>query len=231
MPEKFKILIAEDDLNLGTVFSEYLSMKGYEVKLCEDGEQGLAAFKKQHFDLCILDIMMPKMDGFSLASEIRKINKKVPFIFLTAKSLNEDKIKGFELGADDYITKPFVMEELILRLKAILRRTQNGSTQASSDRFKIGKFDFNASEQLLTMGSYQQNLTTKESALLKLLCLNINDVLKREVALKMIWANDDYFNARSMDVFITKLRKYLSGDATLEIKNIHGEGFKLLIKN
>lgn len=231
MPEKFKILIAEDDTNLGTVFSEYLSLKGYEVKLCEDGEQGLLSFKRHHFDLCILDIMMPRMDGFSLATEIRKINKKVPFIFLTAKSLNEDKIKGFELGADDYITKPFVMEELILRIKAILRRTQNGNTQASSDRFKIGKFDFNASEQLLTMGSQQHNLTTKESALLKLLCLNINDVLKREVALKMIWANDDYFNARSMDVFITKLRKYLSEDPSLEIKNIHGEGFKLLVKS
>ncbi|MBL4716697.1 MAG: DNA-binding response regulator [Bacteroidetes bacterium] len=229
MPEKIKILLAEDDPSLGTIFTEYLQLKGFEVTLCIDGELGLEEFKKSIYDLCILDIMMPKMDGFTLAKEIRSMNKNVPFIFLTAKSMREDKIQGFELGADDYITKPFIMEELLLRIKAILRRTSGGKDGKANNTFEVGKYNFDASQQMLEINKKEQHLTTKESELLKMLCLNVNEVLKREVALKMIWGDDDYFTARSMDVFITKLRKYLSGDSNIQIMNVHGQGFKLLV--
>ncbi|MBL4655941.1 MAG: response regulator transcription factor [Bacteroidia bacterium] len=229
MPEKINILLAEDDPSLGTIFTEYLQIKGFEVTLCVDGELGLEEFKKSTYDLCILDIMMPKMDGFTLAKEIRSMNKNVPFIFLTAKSMKEDKIQGFELGADDYMTKPFIMEELLLRIKAILRRTSSGKNGKANNTFEVGKYNFDANQQMLKLNKKEQHLTTKESELLKMLCLNINEVLKREVALKMIWGDDDYFTARSMDVFITKLRKYLSEDSNIQIMNVHGQGFKLLV--
>lgn len=231
MPERPKILLTEDDHNLGTLLAEYLELKGYSVNLCIHGKAGFIAFQKEPFDICILDVMMPQKDGFTLAKEIRSINSKIPIIFLTAKSLKEDKIEGFNLGADDYITKPFSMEELLLRIKAILRRVHNGNQMtASIKQFKIGKFMLDSKEQTLTFGKKIQHLTTKESELLKMLCMNLNEVSKRDMLLKTIWLNDGYFAARSMDVFITKLRKLLEADPNVEIINIHGIGFKLIVK-
>ncbi|MBN4049765.1 response regulator transcription factor [Bacteroidales bacterium AH-315-N07] len=228
---KTRILLAEDDPNLGVVFSEYLRVKGFEVQLCEDGNIAYTAFRNHDFDVCILDIMMPNKDGFTLAKDIRSCNKNIPIIFLTAKSMNQDKIKGFNIGCDDYITKPFHMEELLLRLKAILRRSQNGNLSTSgSNNFMIGKYKFDAHQQSLAINDKDQKLTAKESELLKLLCLNMNDILNREAALNMIWGENDYFNGRSMDVFITKLRKYLGDDPEIEIMNVHGKGYKLIVK-
>jgi len=228
---KYKILLVEDDPNLSLVLQDYLELMGYNITLCRDGEQGASAFKNQFFDLCILDIMMPKKDGFTLAEEIRKINKEIPIIFLTAKSLKEDRVKGFRIGGDDYVTKPFSTEELNFRIKAILKRCQPKYVMPDSSDlekvYKIGRLTFDAVNLTITSGKNEQKLTRKEAALLKLLCINKNKILTREVALKTVWGDDDYFIGRSMDVFITKLRKYLKEDPTISITNIHGTGFKL----
>ena len=224
-----KILLAEDDENLGALLREYLVAKGFKTSLFVNGELALEGFKKDKYDICILDVMMPKMDGFTLAREIKKINSTIPFIFLTAKSLKDDIIEGFTLGADDYMTKPFSMEELIFRIKAILRRTNKNNVSETNEKFTIGDFEFDSQKQILKYGDKEQKLTTKESDLLRLLCSNMNNVLERNFALKTIWLEDSYFNARSMDVYITKLRKYLKADSSIQILNIHGKGYKLIV--
>lgn len=224
-----KILLAEDDENLGALLREYLNAKGFKTDLYVNGEFALQGFKKNGYQLCILDIMMPKMDGYTLAREIRKLNSGVPFIFLTAKSLKEDVIEGFSLGADDYMTKPFSMEELLFRIKAILRRTETNNISEQNEKYQIGDYIFDSQKQILQYNDKIQKLTTKESELLKLLCNNMNNVLERNFALKTIWQEDSYFNARSMDVYITKLRKYLKEDPSIQILNIHGKGYKLIV--
>ena len=225
-----KLLIVEDDPNLGQVLSEYLSMKGFTTDLATNGDEGMNSFRSDNYDLIILDIMMPKKDGFTLAREIRIIDKNVPIIFLTAKSLKEDTIKGLKIGADDYMTKPFSMEELLLRIKAILRRSSSSDAVLNSEQaeFSYGNFSFNSEQQVLKIKGKDIKLTTKESHLLKLLCVNFNKTLTRTVALKAIWGDDSYFNARSMDVYITKLRKHLKEDESIRILTMHGEGFKLI---
>ena len=222
-----KILLCEDDENLGMLLREYLAAKGYEAELCADGEAGFKAFLKTKFDICVLDVMMPKKDGFTLAQEIRQANAEIPIIFLTAKTLKEDILEGFKLGADDYITKPFSMEELVLRIEAILRRVK-GKKGKEVTVYKIGKFTFDTQRQVLFTDDRSENLTTKESELLSLLCAHMNEILERNFALKTIWIDDNYFNARSMDVYITKLRKKLKDDPNIEIINIHGKGYKLI---
>jgi two-component system OmpR family response regulator len=230
--EKMNILLAEDDANLGRLLKEYLEAKEYNVSLASNGKEGFDLFKKEKYDLCLLDVMMPVKDGFTLAKEIRSMNADIPIVFLTAKSMKEDAIEGFNVGADDYITKPFSMEELLLRLKAILRRTKNQSLEKSSqEEFPIGKYHFNHTTQSLTHGEEKQKLTSKEADLLKLLCINTNNILDRTFALNTIWKDDSYFNGRSMDVYIAKLRKYLKDDPKVEILNIHGKGFKLLVNS
>ena len=224
-----KVLLAEDDENLGTLLREYLIAKDLDTNLFVNGELALEGFKKGKYDLCILDVMMPKMDGFTLAREIKKINSNIPFIFLTAKSLKDDVIEGFTVGADDYMTKPFSMEELLFRIKAILRRANNNNNSELNEKFTIGDYEFDSQKQILRYAEKDQKLTTKESELLKLLCNNMNNVLERNFALKTIWLEDSYFNARSMDVYITKLRKYLKEDPSIQILNIHGKGYKLIV--
>ncbi|MFH0894277.1 MAG: response regulator transcription factor [Bacteroidota bacterium] len=224
-----KVLLAEDDPNLGSLLKEYLEAKGYLATLCINGEEAYQKYRKENFDICVLDIMMPVKDGYTLAKEIRKADPRIPIIFLTAKSLKQDAIEGFNAGADDYITKPFSMEELLVRMKAILRRTLlTEKESADRDHFQIGKFQFTFNTQLLKMGDQQQKLTSKEAELLRMLCWNMNNVVDRSDALKMIWEDDSYFNARSMDVYITKLRKYLKEDPSVELVNVHGKGFKLM---
>ncbi|HXB40247.1 MAG TPA: response regulator transcription factor [Bacteroidia bacterium] len=228
--EKVKILLAEDDANLGILLQEYLEAKGYAVKLAKNGKEGYDLFCKQEYDLCLLDVMMPLKDGFTLAKEIRQSNKQVPIIFLTAKSMKEDTIDGFNAGGDDYITKPFSMEELMLRIQAILRRSMK--TQAVENdkvEFSLGRYRFNTEKQMLVCDENEIKLTTKEVQLLRLLVLNKNEVVDRAFTLKTIWHDDNYFNSRSMDVYITKLRKYLKHDQKVEIVNVHGKGFKLLV--
>ena len=220
MDEKLKILLCEDDENLGMLLREYLQAKGYMAELCPDGEAGYKAFMKTKFDICVLDVMMPKKDGFTLAQEIRQANAEIPIIFLTAKTLKEDILEGFKIGADDYISKPFSME-------AILRRVR-GKKNKESTIYHIGQFTFDTQKQLLTIGEKQTKLTTKENELLALLCSHANEILQRDFALKTIWIDDNYFNARSMDVYITKLRKHLKDDDQIEIINIHGKGYKLI---
>lgn len=227
--EKTKILLAEDDENLGSLLREYLQAKSFEAHWLSDGEKAYKSFEKNRYDICILDIMMPNKDGITLAREIRMIDPEMPIIFLTAKSMKEDVLEGFSVGADDYMTKPFSMEELISRIEAILRRTQGSGQQNKQTEFDIGQFHFDANKQLLTLESNSVKLTTKESELLKLLCNNANNVLERNFALRSIWIDDNYFNARSMDVYITKLRKYLKDDPAVEILNIHGKGYKLIM--
>ena len=222
-----KILLCEDDENLGMLLREYLQAKGFVAELCADGEAGFKAFLKTKFDICVLDVMMPKKDGFTLAQEIRSANTDVPIIFLTAKTLKEDILEGFKLGADDYITKPFSMEELVFRIEAILRRTK-GKKSRESTVYRLGQFTFDTQKQLLQIGEKQTKLTTKENELLALLCSHSNEILQRDFALKTIWIDDNYFNARSMDVYITKLRKHLKDDPQIEIINIHGKGYKLI---
>ncbi|GAO28035.1 response regulator transcription factor RprY [Geofilum rubicundum] len=227
MEKEYKILLTEDDENLGMLLREYLVAKGYETDLLPDGEAGYDAFMSKKYDVCIFDVMMPKKDGFTLAKEIRMVNTEVPIIFLTAKSMKEDIFQGFKIGADDYLTKPFSMEELLFRIEAILRRTKG--TLASQDVFQIGKYKFDTQKQQLIDGEKVVKLTTKESELLKLLCNNANKVLERNFALKTIWVDDNYFNARSMDVYITKLRKHLKDEPSVEILNVHGKGYKLVM--
>ena len=227
MEEKQSILLCEDDENLGMLLREYLQAKGYNAELCADGDAGFKAFLKGKFDICVLDVMMPIKDGFTLAQEIRAANSNVPIIFLTAKTLKEDILEGFKIGADDYITKPFSMEELVFRIEAILRRVC-GKKNKESSVYKIGRFQFDTQKQLLSIDGQQTKLTTKESELLGLLCAHANEILQRDFALKTIWIDDNYFNARSMDVYITKLRKHLKADESIEIINIHGKGYKLI---
>lgn len=235
-----KVLLVEDDPNLGQILREYLDLKGYRTDLARDGEQAFRIFQQNQdredaYDLCLLDVMLPKKDGFSLAKDIRMVNKNVPIIFLTAKSMKEDTLEGFRVGADDYMTKPFSMEELLMRIKAILRRSQPTADGAAKEnnRFRIGDFTFDADQQLLQREEAsrvveQHKLTSKEAELLRLLSINKNQTLERSLALKMIWHDDTYFNARSMDVYITKLRKYLRNDPGVEIINVHGTGFRLM---
>jgi DNA-binding response OmpR family regulator len=224
------ILLAEDDPNLSMVLQDYLEMLGYQTHLSVNGEDGLKAFNENEFHLCILDVMMPKMDGFTLAENIRKKNSEVPIIFLTAKSLKEDRIKGFQTGCDDYITKPFSTEELSLRIEAILRRCmlqKEAGTVSEGASYTIGAYTFDAGNMALKHASGDRTLTRKETALLRILARNKNKLVNREFILKEVWGNDDYFLGRSMDVFIAKLRKYLKEDAGLSITNVHGAGFKL----
>ena len=228
MEDNIKIMLCEDDENLGMLLREYLQAKGFSAELFPDGEAGYRAFTKQKYDICILDVMMPKKDGFTLAHEIRQSNADVPLIFLTAKQLKEDILEGFKIGADDYITKPFSMEELVFRVEAILRRVR-GKKNKESSIYKVGNFTFDTQKQLLSIGEKQTKLTTKENELLALLCSHANEILQRDFALKTIWIDDNYFNARSMDVYITKLRKHLKDDPQIEIINIHGKGYKLII--
>ena len=227
MNDRFSILLCEDDENLGMLLREYLNAKGYAADLQPDGEEGYKAFAKNKYDLCVLDVMMPKKDGFTLAKEIRQANAEVPIVFLTAKTLKEDVLAGFKLGADDYLTKPFSMEELTLRLDAILRRTHGKKTK-ESNIYQIGRFSFDSQKQVLTLDDEQIKLTTKESELLALLCIHGGDILQRDIALKTVWTDDNFYNARSMDVYVTKLRKHLKADPDVEIKNIHGKGYKLI---
>lgn len=229
MEQKVKLLLAEDDENLGLLLKEYLVAKGFDATLFPDGEAAYKGFMKDHYDICILDIMMPKKDGFTLAKDIRIVNAEIPVIFLTAKNLKDDVIEGFKLGADDYITKPFSMEELIFRIEAILRRTAQDTQNLNQQIYKLGRYTFDTRKQTLTNGEDVVKLTTKESDLLKLLCQNANKVLERNFALKSIWIDDNYFNARSMDVYITKLRKHLKDEPTVEIINVHGKGYKLIV--
>ena len=227
MDDKLRILLCEDDENLGMLLREYLQAKGYNADLFPDGEVGFKAFLKSKYDLVVTDVMMPRKDGFTLAQEIRQANAEVPIIFLTAKTLKEDILEGFKIGADDYITKPFSMEELTFRIEAILRRVR-GKSNRESTVYMIGRFTFDTQKQILSIGDKQTKLTTKESELLGLLCAHANEILQRDFALKTIWIDDNYFNARSMDVYITKLRKHLKEDDSIEIINIHGKGYKLI---
>ena len=229
--EKAKILLVEDDTNLGIVIKDNLEDKGYKVNLCTDGKIGLQSFYEDRVDLCIFDVMLPKKDGFSLAEEIRQTDQHTPIIFLTAKALQEDRIKGFKVGADDYITKPFSMEEFSLRIEAVLRRCQEiGNRVEDRSEFLLGEYVFSYNNLSLTKNENKQSLTRKEADILRLLCINQNEVLKREIVLNIVWGNDDYFLGRSLDVFITKLRKYLKEDSSVQIANIHGVGFKLVVK-
>lgn len=227
--EQVKILLAEDDANLGLLLKEYLIAKNYNTTLCEDGDKAYDEFLKNPYDLCIFDIMMPYRDGFTLAKDIRLINSEIPIIFLTAKSMKEDVLEGFKLGADDYMTKPFSMEELLVRIEAVLRRTAGVKSENNQEEFKLGRYTFDAKKQHLIDGDTTIKLTTKESELLKLLCNNVNKVLERNLALKTVWSDDNYFNARSMDVYITKLRKHLKEEPSIEIINVHGKGYKLIM--
>ncbi len=227
------ILLVEDDQNFGDVLRSYLEMHEYGVELAKDGEEGLMKYHKGNYDLCILDVMMPKKDGFTVAKEIRENNKDIPLIFLTAKSLKEDVLEGFKIGADDYITKPFNSEELLLRVQAVLRRSgAKVEPEEEVTEFDFGKYHFNYPLRILNYtspeGNSKDNLSPKEAHLLRLFCLHKNQVLPRSVALTKIWGEDNYFTARSMDVFVTKLRKYINKDSDLEIVNIHGNGFRLI---
>lgn len=227
MEERLKLFLCEDDENLGMLLREYLQAKGYDTDLYIDGEVGYKGFVKEKYDLCILDVMMPKKDGITLVKEIRAINSDIPIIFLTAKNMKEDILEGFKAGADDYITKPFSMEELVLRIEAIFRRVKGKKTK-DQQVYQLGNISFDTQKQILTINGESTKLTTKESELLALLCAHANDILERNHALKQIWVDDNYFNARSMDVYITKLRKLLKPDPTIEIINIHGKGYKLI---
>lgn len=227
--KKIHILLAEDDNNLGFVVKDSLKSNGFDVTLCLNGEDALKAFANGTFDICLLDVMMPKKDGFAVAETIRELNKNIPIIFLTAKAMQTDKVKGFTLGADDYITKPFDFQELILRINAILKRSRliTDKEEENIMAYEIGKYHFDIKNQVLTTTNFEQKLTKKETRILTFLCENINDIASREQLLKNIWGNDDYFSGRSMDVFISKIRKYLSEDNNIQILNIHGVGFKL----
>ncbi|HLS70627.1 MAG TPA: response regulator transcription factor [Chitinophagaceae bacterium] len=229
--EKAKVLLVEDDTNLGQVLKNYLELHDYVVELCRDGILGLAAFRREKFDLCILDVMMPNMDGFTLAEEIRAIDADVPLFFLSARNMKDDVIAGYNLGADDYITKPFDSEVLLHKIKAVLKRNQEvGDRLSTQQNFEFGKFKFNSKLRILEAEGEERTLSPKENALLQMLCEFKNDLLPREKALKRIWGSDTYFNGRSMDVYIAKLRKYLSVDDSVSIVNIHGNGFRLLVE-
>ena len=225
-----KILLVEDDPNFGSVLKDYLQINDYEVTLAKNGMEGFEKFRKSDFHLCILDVMMPYKDGFTLAQEIREKDKDVPIIFLTAKALKEDVLKGYKVGADDYLNKPFDSEVLLLKIQAIIqRKTVESVADSNQFEFEIGSFKLNSKLRFLTHGETQIKLSPKENDLLRLLALHINDLMPREIALTKIWRDDNYFTSRSMDVYIAKLRKYLKLDPKVEILNIHGEGFRLVI--
>jgi DNA-binding response OmpR family regulator len=226
---KHTILLLEDDPNLGLIIQEHLTMNGFEASIAGDGAQGLTAFGSKHFDLCLVDVMMPKMDGFTFAREVRRTDQETPLIFLTAKALKEDRIEGLKIGADDYITKPFSMEELLLRIRAVLKRSAPSVQQEDvPPEFFIGSFVFHHPTRTLSRKGKARRLTAREADLLRLLCLHRNAVLDRSDTLKELWGNDSYFNSRSMDVFISKLRRYLKADSSIQILNEHNRGFKLL---
>ncbi|TXE08025.1 response regulator transcription factor [Algoriphagus aquimarinus] len=226
---KAKLLVVEDDPNLGDILQEYLEMKGYEPTLCRDGEEGWNKFKKGKFDLCLLDIMMPKKDGFTLAKEIKKVEENLPILFLTAKNQKDDIIEGLKIGADDYITKPFSMEELLLRVNAILKRTHKSEEINPLKVYSFGGFVLHYDEQFLDGPKGRHKLTSKENELIRLLASEINNLVNRSHALKQIWGDDSYFNARSMDVYLSKIRKILKDDPKVQIITVHGEGFKLIV--
>ena len=231
--DKIHLLLVEDDTNFGSVLKDFLTFNDYEVTHAVDGEDGWKKFNADHYDLCILDVMMPKKDGFTLAKEIRAVNKQVPIIFLTAKSMKADVLRGYQVGADDYLNKPFDSEVLLYKIKAITERGTGEATESNEESqttFEIGSFTFDSKLRTLTNGSEEYKLSPKENALLKLLCQHIGDLMPRELALVRIWKDDNYFTARSMDVYIVKLRKYLKSDPKVSISNIHGEGFRLIIE-
>lgn len=224
---KWKILLVEDDPNLSEVITDYLILSGYEVRCEADGVNALITFKNDNFDLCILDVMLPRKDGFTLATEIRKVNKAIPIIFLTALNSLDDRIKGYRAGCDDYIHKPFSSEELSLRINALMRRCY--SEKVNQDIFSIGKYVFDFRNKELFLGNNKQTLTQKEALLIRVLCRNLNQLVSREQALVEVWGSDNYFAGRSMDVYITKLRKHLGDDNSVSIINVHGSGFKLVV--
>lgn len=230
MDKEVRILLAEDDINLGQLLQTFLKSKGFAVSLAQNGQIAFDKFSKNEYDFCIFDVMMPEMDGFTLAKEVREINKQVPILFLTAKSMKNDKLEGFSVGADDYLTKPFAMEELLARINAILRRTESVITENQLDEVMIGTIKYEPDYRLLHLQEEVKKLTTKENQLLQLLVKNKNEILDRNATLRAIWGDDNYFNGRSMDVYIAKLRKLLKEDPTIEIMNVHGKGFKLVIK-
>lgn len=228
--EKYHVLLVEDDTNFGQVLKNFLELNDFEVELSRDGILGLAAFRRERFDICLLDVMMPNMDGFTLAEEIRNVDPEIPLFFLSAKSMKEDILNGYKLGADDYITKPFDSEVLLHKIRAILKRNQElQEKQHAVTEWNIGKYHFNSKLRSLTLDGESHNLSPKESQLLTMLCEFKNDLLPRETALKRIWGSDTYFNGRSMDVYIAKIRKYLKEDSSVEIVNIHGNGFRLVV--
>ncbi len=227
--KKATILLCEDDQNLGLVLKNYLELNDYDIVLERDGRLGLAAFQRQKFDLCLLDVMMPHMDGFTLAEAIRDVDPDIPLFFLSAKTMKEDIIQGYKLGADDYITKPFDSEVLLLKIKAILKRNEDLTRELESKQYTLGSYHFNPKLRELIHNNKTQTLSPKENELLKMLSEHLNDLLPREQALKKIWGSDTYFNGRSMDVYIAKLRKYLKDDEKIEIVNIHGNGFRLVV--
>jgi len=227
---KVKILLAEDDTNLGFVISDHLKSEGYHVTLCTDGSEALKRFNEETFHLCVFDVMMPRKDGFTLAREIRKVNSEVPILFLTAKSMTQDKVEGFKAGGDDYLTKPFSVEELQVRVKALLKRVNISTEEKEETIFQIGTYTFDTINFTLKHPQFEKTLTKKEAQILKMLCKFQNQVVARDLVLNAVWGQDDYFVGRSLDVFITKLRKYLKEDENLGIINIHGVGFKLEVK-
>lgn len=227
MSDKIKILLAEDDDNLGLLLNSFIKAKGFEVDLARNGKEALEKFNRGNYQFLILDVMMPELDGFSVAREVRNIDKKVPILFLTAKTMKEDKLEGFSIGADDYLTKPFSMEELVARIEAILKRSEVNNSPLQTE-YQVGKFLFDPEKRTIALEGKEERLTTKENHLLKLLTKNKNEVLDRQAALRAIWGDDNYFNGRSMDVYIAKLRKILRQDESIEIMNVHGRGFKLI---
>lgn len=230
MKKRNKVLLCEDDPNLGNLLSKYLGIKGYQVTHCINGEQGIEAYEKGEYDLLLLDIMMPVKDGITMAKEIRSQDTETPIVFLTAKNMRKDTLKGFESGADDYITKPFSMEELLLRVEAVMRRTWGRRPDKQRQTsFKLGRYDYDARRQVLEGPKGKRSLTTKENALLHLLAENANNLLERPAALEKVWGQNNYFNGRSMDVYIAKLRKYLADDPEVMVANVHGKGFRLVV--
>lgn len=228
--DHINILLVEDDKNLGLVIRDFLHLSGFEVTLAGDGVKGLAAFNDGLFDLCIIDVMMPFKDGFSLVQDIRKKDENIPVIFLTARKMDEDRIRGFKVGADDYVTKPFSTEELLLRIRAIIKRSQNISPVKENCKHEIGRYQFDFESRVLIFNKAEFHLTQREAEVLYLLCIHRNKLVKREILLKKIWGTDDYFAGRSLDVYITKLRKHLKGDPEIMLTNIHGTGYRLEIK-
>lgn len=231
MNKKSRLLLVEDDPNFGTVLKDYLVINDYEVTHAIDGNDGLSKFKNGEFDMAILDVMMPYKDGFTLAKEIKELNENMPIIFLTAKSMKEDVVKGYQVGADDYLNKPFDSEVLLYKIKAILnRKVDSDDNRYQQFEFEIGKYKFNSKLRFLTLNGETKKLSPKENELLKLMCIYLDDLMPRELALTRIWKDDNYFTSRSMDVYVAKLRKYLSDDSNVEIINIHGEGFRLVVR-